>query len=60
MATFSERTGLKPVRSVLQKDSMDDALRNRLWNAVTESVWNQFSNQFWSGSAGDGLAFSLR
>jgi hypothetical protein len=53
MATFSERTGLKPVRSVLQKDSMDDALRNRLWNVVTESVWNQFSHRYWSESAGD-------
>ena len=31
---FSERYGHKPVREALQKDSMDEGLRNRLWNAV--------------------------
>jgi len=53
MAAFSERMGLKPVRSVLQKDSMDDALRNRLWNVVTESVWSSFEPSRWRGSGGD-------
>jgi len=31
---FSERYGFKPVRQALQKESMDDGLRNRLWNMV--------------------------
>jgi hypothetical protein len=53
MATFSERTGLKAVKSVLQKDSMDDALRNRLWNIVTTSLWNQLLTRDWYGSEGD-------
>jgi AbiJ N-terminal domain 4 len=35
---FSERLGFKPVRSVLQIDSMDDALRNSLWNVVYEEI----------------------
>ncbi|WP_420768357.1 AbiJ-NTD4 domain-containing protein [Parageobacillus thermoglucosidasius] len=35
---FSERLGFKPVRSVLQIDSMDDALRNGLWNVVYEEI----------------------
>jgi hypothetical protein len=34
MKRFSERHGFKPARSVLQVDSMDDALRNSLWNAL--------------------------
>lgn len=34
MPSFSERHHLKPVRSVLQVDSMDDALRNGLWNVI--------------------------
>jgi hypothetical protein len=55
MATFSERTGLKPMKTILQKDSMDDALRNRLWNVLIESVWNQSADKYWSGSAGDGF-----
>ena len=29
---FSQRKGLKPVKSVMQVDSMDDDLRNGLWN----------------------------
>jgi hypothetical protein len=31
---FSERYGYKPVREVLQVESMDDTLRNLLWNVV--------------------------
>ena len=30
---FSQRKGFTPVRTLLQKDGMDAALRNRLWNA---------------------------
>lgn len=33
--TFSQRTGLKPVRDALQVRAIDAALRNRLWNAVS-------------------------
>lgn len=32
MANFSERMGL--VKKVLQKDSMDESLKNALWNAA--------------------------
>jgi hypothetical protein len=32
--TFSERQGLKPIRQVVQTDSMDAELRNRLWNVL--------------------------
>jgi hypothetical protein len=31
---FSERHSFKPMRSALQLDAMDDALRNSLWNAL--------------------------
>jgi hypothetical protein len=31
---FSERRGLKPVKSIIQRDSMDHELRNGLWNVV--------------------------
>jgi hypothetical protein len=34
--SFSERQGLKPIRQVLQTNSMDAALRNRLWNTLRE------------------------
>ena len=31
---FSQRMGLKPVKAEIQKDSMDESLRNGLWNAL--------------------------
>src|SRR5512134_3078386 len=34
MQFFSQRKGLTPVRTIIQRDSMDDALRNGLWNAI--------------------------
>lgn len=35
MARFSERIGLRAPKTVLQLDSMDDDLRNGLWNACS-------------------------
>ncbi len=34
MASFSERTGITPTRVEIQRDDMDAALRNSLWNVV--------------------------
>ena len=41
MSLFSQRKGIKPVKSVMQVDSMDSDLRNGLWNALTIFYWNQ-------------------
>lgn len=40
MKSFSERKCLKPIKSMIQIDSMDDDLRNGLWNALTIHYWN--------------------
>ncbi len=40
MESFSERKGLKPIKSVMQVDSMDEDLRTGLWNALTVHYWN--------------------
>jgi len=40
MKLFSQRKGIKPVKSVMQVDSMDDDLRIGLWNALTLIYWN--------------------
>lgn len=32
---FSERTGLRPIKNVIQTDDMDQDLRIGLWNALT-------------------------
>jgi AbiJ N-terminal domain 4 len=40
--TFSQRMGLSPVRTALQVDSMDEALRNSLWNVLTAQILDPF------------------
>lgn len=43
---FSERYGYKPVREIIQKESMDEHLRVSLWNVLHECLWDRaFSNQ---------------
>jgi hypothetical protein len=43
--TFSQRMGLSPVRTALQLDSMDEALRNGLWNVLGEHIFNPFTQR---------------
>lgn len=38
---FSERYGYKPVREVIQIDSVDEPLRNGLWNILKVFVWDR-------------------
>ena len=39
LGLFSEREGLKKVRTEIQIESMDSALRNRLWNTLDYFYW---------------------
>ncbi len=39
---FSHRKGYKLVRSVIQKDDIDDALRYGLWNALHLVLWQNY------------------
>ncbi len=45
---FSWRKGYKSPRTVVQRESMDDALRNRLWNCLAQCYWNRASVAFLS------------
>ncbi len=36
---------MKPVKAVIQVDSMDAALRNALWSAITLHYWPNSGNQ---------------
>lgn len=38
---FSQRKGIKPIKDVMQKDNMDDDLRNGLWNALEIYYWGK-------------------
>jgi hypothetical protein len=42
MKLFSARKGIKPLKNVIQINSMDTDLRNRLWNALISFYWNQY------------------
>lgn len=41
MRSFSQRKGIKAVKTVIQVDSMDSDLRNGLWNALTIFYWHK-------------------
>ena len=41
MTLFSGRRGLKPVKSLVQVESMDQDLRVGLWNMVTVHYWEK-------------------
>jgi len=43
MALFSQRKGIRPLQKSLQRESIDDELRNRLWSAVKLSIWDNWS-----------------
>ncbi len=39
---FSQRKGLKPIKTLVQKDSIDDSLRYALWDALHLCLWEKF------------------
>jgi len=43
---FSQREGIKPVKSVIQINDMDIELRNSLWNALTLCYWDEMARVF--------------
>ncbi len=60
MLSFSQRMGLTPVRSEIQRESADDALRTDLWNVVYSKYINFFpSYAKASNSEHSGLIKSL-
>ncbi len=46
MKLFSQRKGIKPVKSAMQVNSMDKELRNGLWNALTIFYWEQVRSEW--------------
>ncbi|OGM12050.1 hypothetical protein A2Z22_01935 [Candidatus Woesebacteria bacterium RBG_16_34_12] len=43
--SFSQRKGITPVKNIIQIDSMDDDLRNRLWDALSIFYWSKVNNK---------------
>lgn len=42
MPLFSQRKGLRPVQKAIQRESIDQELRNRLWSALSLAVWDNW------------------
>jgi hypothetical protein len=59
MSLFSQRKGFKPIKTVMQVDSMDDELRNGLWNVLTISYWNQVKDNWISLNKKINILFKL-
>ena len=47
---FSQRKGLKPVRSAIQTDEMDRDLRNALWDVLQLAIWDEDTNSGYYGN----------
>ena len=41
MALFSQRQGFRPLEKAIQKESIDDELRNGLWSRLVIGVWSK-------------------
>lgn len=41
---FSQRIGKKPIKTVLQVESIDDDLKNRLWSIILEELFDKISD----------------
>ena len=55
MESFSQRKGLKPIKNVMQVDSMDDDLRNGLWNVLWAFYLNRRMGKYINRSDLSGL-----
>ncbi len=42
MHSFSQRLGIKPIRTIIQREGADLALRNSLWNGLTHFYFEKF------------------
>ena len=44
MSLFSQRKGIQPAKSAIQRESVDESLRNKLWTALKLVVWDHYDS----------------
>ncbi|WP_123589694.1 AbiJ-NTD4 domain-containing protein [Salinisphaera orenii] len=60
MSLFSQRMGIQSVEKALQRETMDDELRNRLWSALKLVLWDRWSpTGFYGGQSEDAKQIEL-
>jgi hypothetical protein len=42
MPLFSQRKGITPLQKAIQREAVDEELRNRLWNALQVVIWDKW------------------
>ncbi|MCX6089270.1 MAG: hypothetical protein NTX88_02645 [Candidatus Atribacteria bacterium] len=57
--SFSQRMGFKPIRSTFQIDSMDDILRNKLWNGLQRYYWDVIGHKLYINHYSGGSEYPL-
>lgn len=45
MALFSQRKGIRPLQKAVQRESVDDELRSKLWSGLKLVVWDRYRPQ---------------
>lgn len=45
MPTFSQRHGYSPLESAFQRESIDSALRTKLWNILKVTIWDSYDSR---------------
>ncbi len=58
--TFSQRRGLKPISEIIQIDSMNDALRNSLWNVLSEKLFLEYCKYVLTIYSGKSIEFFIK
>ena len=53
MALFSQRKGIRPAAKAIQRESIDEDLRNRLWSGLKLVLWDNWHNPDLLGSRDD-------
>ncbi|WP_376891872.1 AbiJ-NTD4 domain-containing protein [Aeromonas veronii] len=56
---FSRRKGLTVIRDTIQKDSMDDALRYGLWNAMHLHIWEKLQYNHYNRTLNNANLYGL-
>ncbi len=57
---FSQRMGIKPVKNIIQIDSVDDELRTKLWNLMTLIYWERRALNFISSDKNQNIVVFIR
>jgi hypothetical protein len=61
MKSFSQRIGKTPIKSVIQTDTLDEDLKNALWNGLTIFYWDgKIQNDWIKSNTNDVVIFLTR